>query len=108
MQQRKDVGVAASLLATLSADFHFGTVPHHRAGERQTETDVAISFREDSDRDGKTEREERERRGRVGEGNRGVKSDWRFCARPEDVINQLQGRDGLIDIKRLFKNWSSC
>lgn len=102
MQQRKDVGVAASLLATLSADFHFGTVPYHRAGERQTETDVAISARED-----KTEREEKEQRGRVGEGNRGVKSDWRFCARPEDVINQFQGRDGLIDIKRLFKNWSS-
>lgn len=107
MQQRKDVGVAASLPATLSADFHFGIVPYHRAGERQTETDVAVSAREDSDRDSKTGREEKERRGRVGEGNRGVKSDWRFCAGPEDVINQLQGRDGLIDIKSVFKNWSS-
>lgn len=74
MQQRRDGGVVVSLISTLALS--------QTRGERQSETDVAISAREDSGRDGKMGREETERKGRAGEGSRAVKSNWRLFARP--------------------------
>lgn len=55
MQQRKDGGVVVSLISTLALS--------QTRGERQSETDVAISAREDSGRDG--ERRDR-KEGEVG------------------------------------------